>query len=43
MPRKAAISSITFSIAAMPCGAPKPRIAVFGGRFVRQTVPLTEK
>ena len=28
-----------FSIVATPCGPPKPRKAVLGGRFVRQTVP----
>ena len=37
------MSSITFSIAAIPCGAPNPRMAVFGGRLVRQTVPRDGK
>ena len=30
---------MTFSMAAIPCGPPKPRIAVLDGRLVRQTVP----
>jgi hypothetical protein len=32
-----------FSIAAIPWGPPKPRMAVFEGRLVRQTVPETAK
>ena len=28
-------------MAAIACGPPKPRKAVFDGRFVRHTVPVT--
>jgi hypothetical protein len=39
LPTASAISWITLSIAAIACGAPKPRNAVFGGRLVRQARP----
>ena len=31
---------MTFSIVITPWGPPNPRKAVFGGKFVRQTVPV---